>query len=86
MKHTDRPYRPINCSFHDVLLDRATRRKTVIVQYLSENAVRETAGIINDVLTKNGAEYMVLDNGQTIRLDFLKSVDGVKPTTFGCAS
>lgn len=76
MKNIPEKYKPIDCSFHDILLDRATRRKTIQITYHSENQEKETTGIIKDVYTKSGAEYLLMDDGVLIRLDHLILVDG----------
>ncbi len=71
-------YSPIDCSFHDILLDRATRRKKISVAYLSSGKRQQLEEvIILDVFTKNKEEFMTLDSGEMIRLDYLVSVDGV---------
>ncbi|MEM1326264.1 MAG: hypothetical protein AAGI23_09940 [Bacteroidota bacterium] len=70
-------YTPIACSFHDILLDRATRRRVVDIAYTDvDGNIKSTTAIIKDVFTKEGEEFMLLDNELTIRLDFLVSVDG----------
>jgi Rho-binding antiterminator len=69
-------YVPIACSFHDVLLDRATRRQPVEIVYRNvDGQERTTTSIIKDVFTEAGEEFMLLDNEIQIRLDFLVRVD-----------
>lgn len=71
-------YKPIDCSFHDVLLAKATRKeKCRFVFALAADDVRHIEGKILDVYTKAGEEFMQLDNGQTFRLDSLKQLDGL---------
>lgn len=71
------PYRPINCSFHDVLLHLATLKRTAEVVYWHD-ATTSTAlrSRIYDVYTEGAAEFMRLENERIIRLDQLISVDG----------
>lgn len=80
------PYRPIACALHDELQLRALRRARVTVRYRSTPGpghaasapdVRELEGRVVDVRTRDGAEYLVLAQGDEIRLDRLVDVDGV---------
>ncbi|BDS09409.1 hypothetical protein [Aureispira anguillae] len=78
MENYKRKYQPINCSFHDLLLEKATFRKTVEIIYYSVNGTRqETSSIIKDVFTQKSGEFMLLSNEELIRLDHIVSVDGV---------
>lgn len=73
----DLPYRPIDCGFHDELLALATRRRECEVVYLDEEGrERSTRGIIEDVYSRGGAEYLRLAGAETVRLDRLVRVDG----------
>ncbi|MDP2369119.1 hypothetical protein [Rhodoferax sp.] len=70
-------YRPINCEFHDVLESCATLRKTVHIESVLPNGTRQSRhAVIADVFSKEGAEYLILDDGEIIRLDALIRVDG----------
>ncbi|MGF1638578.1 MAG: hypothetical protein ACFCUU_15985 [Cyclobacteriaceae bacterium] len=74
MKHS---YKPIDCSYHDLLLDRATRKKSCRIIYKNDDNMVETVeSVIVDVYTKSGEEFMLLENKHLIRLDKLISVDG----------
>jgi Rho-binding antiterminator len=71
------PYVPINCSFHDVLLEKATLREYCKIQYFTE--IREFLtchALIKDVFTQAGEEFALLSTGESIRLDRLVSVNG----------
>jgi Rho-binding antiterminator len=71
-------YHPINCSFHDILLENATFGKNIAIIYNEvEGTRKESNNIIKDVYTKNSEEFMLLDDGKIIRLDHIVSVDGV---------
>ena len=70
-------YRPINCDFHDHLLDRATRRASVRVTYSTKDGKVTKESVIKDVYTKKGEEFMLLSTGNVIRLDHLIEVDGI---------
>ncbi len=72
-------YQPIPCDFHDRLLAAATLRKIVEVVYREGEEEHTLSARITDVYTKEKAEYVVLSEGTTIRLDRLIRVDGVEP-------
>ena len=78
-------YVPINCSYYDELEAIATLRKKVTVEYYDENGKEmsiDKVGI-KDLYTKKKEEFVVLDNGMTLRLDYLIKVDG-KPVIYSC--
>jgi hypothetical protein len=70
------PYIPIPCAIHDRLLHFATLRQVVRIAYLPEGQADAavTQGIIVDVFTQGGAEYLTLHDGLRIRLDQLIQV------------
>ncbi len=80
-------YIPIDCSFHDILLDRATRRKKIRIDYFSLSQEKEsTEAVIVDVFTKSKEEFMKLDTEEVIRLDYIISVDNIPlPEESSCA-
>lgn len=70
-------YKPISCDAHDELLARATLKRECDLGY--EDADGNTAtvhGIIEDVYSKDGAEYLRTKSGLTLRLDQLRELDG----------
>jgi Rho-binding antiterminator len=70
-------YVPISCSYYDELEALATFKKLVNIQYLDEQgAAQETEDVIKDLFTKEKVEYMLLQSGNSIRLDHLIKVDG----------
>lgn len=80
-------YQPIDCSFHDVLLDRITRKKVVDIVYSSPDGKHQTSKHIRllDVYTRQKQEFLVMADELTIRLDQIVSVDGlVRPNNFSC--
>ncbi len=78
MSDYKKKYEPINCSFYDVLLEKATFRKQVEIVYYTKDGEKETCkDIIKDVYTKNGEEFMLLKSETIVRLDHIYSVDGV---------
>ncbi len=69
-------YRPINCSFYDLLLALATQRKSINLVYLQDKVPQNVSGsIIKDVYTKEGAEFMELSSGEVIRLDRIVKIN-----------
>jgi len=78
MSEYKKKYQPINCSFHDILLEKATFRKKIILVYYEINGTKkEEHKTIKDVYTKNKEEFILLDDDKIIRLDHIVSVDGV---------
>ena len=76
------PYKPVDCSFHDVLEDAAVLRRTCRIRYRGEDdATHEETTTIRDVFSRDGAEYALLGTGALVRLDRLEQVDpGPRPT------
>lgn len=71
-------YQPIDCNYYDRLEAWATMKTICLLVFLDENDVRqEVSGGIADLYTVNKAEYLRMDNGLTVRLDRLLSVNGV---------
>lgn len=69
-------YQPIECHVHDRLEDLAVRRKVCAMRYRAMSGeVEEVAGKITDIYSRDGAEYLDLDAGLTIRLDALVSFE-----------
>ena len=72
-------YSPINCEFHDVLETRATTRALTSVVFRNEaGEVERRNAVISDVFARNGEEFLVLDSGDTVRLDRLLQIDDEK--------
>jgi Rho-binding antiterminator len=73
----DRPYVPISCSVHDELLALATlRRECELTVEAGEGAAERVHGVIADVYSRGGAEYLELRDGRTFRLDRIVALDG----------
>ncbi|HEY5802620.1 MAG TPA: hypothetical protein VIT90_02855 [Lysobacter sp.] len=79
MSHLPSPYHPINCEFHDRLEDLATLRKRARIGFRDERgAEQHRDAVITDVFARNGEEFLVMSTGETLRLDRLVDVDGVR--------
>jgi Rho-binding antiterminator len=78
MKNNLPPYRIVSCGFRDVMEAATVLRKSTVLIILNENEIEETIeGLIRDIFTEKGAEYLVMNGGRIIRLDRVMSVDGV---------
>ena len=70
-------YKPIDCNFYDILEALSTRKRYIRIQYFSALHEFQTVdALIKDLYIKDKFEYMLLSNGDEIRLDRLVSVDG----------
>ncbi|RTZ71934.1 MAG: transcriptional antiterminator, Rof [Gammaproteobacteria bacterium] len=71
-------YQPISCDLHSEYELLAMHRKPVTVQYLDDQgAEQHFQGIIKDLVTRDGAEYMQLegeDGTLEVRLDRIERV------------
>lgn len=78
-------YQPIDCSYHDMLLEKATFNKLVDIIYLKNSDIQKVSSIIRNVYTERGSEFMTLDNKTIIRLDRIISIDGNKLPDSNCS-
>ena len=69
-------YKPICCVFYDYIEEAATLKKASTIEYLEDNSVVQVESKIQTLVIKNKVEYMVLENGHSIRLDYLLSFNG----------
>jgi Rho-binding antiterminator len=68
-------YKPVNCSFYDQLEAFGVQKKKVHITYRGEQGVKEELnGIIQTFFIQNKAEYLQMENGFTLRLDYITSV------------
>jgi uncharacterized protein YdhG (YjbR/CyaY superfamily)/transcriptional antiterminator Rof (Rho-off) len=76
-------YIPVSCEFHDRLEDLATLRKQASVSYFDDGGVQQQRdAVINDVFAREGADYVALSSGETVRMDRLIEVDGYQLADF----
>lgn len=72
------PYHPIDCSYYDRLEAWATLCETCSIIRLDQDGIRhQVKSKINDLLLKDGVEYLIAENHLHIRLDQLVSVNGI---------
>ncbi|MEN7530504.1 hypothetical protein [Cupriavidus sp. 2SB] len=70
-------YTPISCEFHDRLEDVATLRKQAVIRYRDANGdIQQCTARIADIVNLKKEEFLLLDSGESIRLDRLVEVDG----------
>lgn len=68
-------YQPIDCSLHDRFEAAAVRRVPVRLRWNDSAGSLERTTTIRDVLVRDGAEYLVLDDGTTVRLDHIEGFE-----------
>lgn len=69
-------YQPISCDFQDLLEVHATRRQPTPVRFRDADGQLQTrVAVITDVYARDGADYLTLSSGDTLRLDQLVEVD-----------
>ena len=83
MNDSIQKYVPISCSFYDYLEEAATLGRLSTIEYMKDNCLVKVESAIQTLLIKNKVEYIVLDNGQSVRLDYLISFNG-KPLPKSC--
>ena len=72
------PYQPIACALTDELELRAMRGRPVGIRYRAAGGeLLERSATIRNIVAREGAEYLILDEGEDIRLDRLVEVDGL---------
>lgn len=69
-------YRPINCSFYDLLEADATMRATSNITYATDGSEGKSKGVIQKLFAKHGEEWLELDNGLILRLDQILTFNG----------
>ena len=69
-------YIPINCSFYDYLEEAATLKQVAVINYYKNGKLAEVESKIKTFTIRDKVEYMVLENGQSIRLDDLIKFNG----------
>lgn len=72
-------YHPISCAFHDLLEAHATTRKLAQIRFRDgAGAVQLRSAAITDVFAREGADYLTMSTGETLRLDQLIEVNDAK--------
>lgn len=72
------PYEPIDCGLHDRMEAWCVQRRPCALRVRSEDGSEwETVARIEDVFTAGSEEFMLLDNGERIRLDRIVAIHPV---------
>lgn len=70
-------YHPISCDYYDELEYLALRQKRIQIVFRKDNGSPCTKqAIIRTLQARQGEEFLILQDGQEIRLDQLITVDG----------
>jgi len=69
-------YHNISCSYYDQIEAYATKRTRCLIAYLDDSE-KTVEGIITDIYSLEGAEYLTVNNETAIRLDHIRSINGV---------
>lgn len=70
-------YEPVSCDYHDQLEEAAMHKKKVELEFALEGVPQKEQGVIADVYTANGAEFVKFDASSgavEIRLDQIISM------------
>ncbi|MFM1931484.1 MAG: hypothetical protein RL226_787 [Bacteroidota bacterium] len=83
MENSEKPYKPVSCSFMDEVENLATLRKRGRVEkgrivYQSNDVEMTVEDAILTWESINGAEYLVLESGLKIRMDHVVSIYDVR--------
>ena len=71
-------YQPIACNFYDYLEADAALGNVSKIKYVDHNGVVETiSGVIKDLHARHGEEFLLLDDGQVLRLDAILEFNGM---------
>lgn len=74
-------YYPIDCNFYDELLQIITKKQKVWIDYQDENRkFYKIEALPIDAVTKDKAEFLILEDGQEIRMDYLHKVGSAVAT------
>lgn len=77
------PYRPISCNFYDELVLLAMRSTDCTIRLLdAEGRPFQIQGIIKDLETRSGEEFMLLQDGRRFRLDQIQQVNDLSPNNY----
>jgi len=73
----EQKYQPISCDYYDELEIVAMRQTIAEIVFKNEKGVETTISTkIKTLQTRNSEEFLILENGDEIRLDRLVSMNG----------
>ena len=74
--HPKSSYKPIACSFHDLILHHATLQDELELSYYENEKTAVENCRIMDVITKESEEFLITSSAKRIRLDQIISING----------
>lgn len=79
-KPSNQPYHPIDCSFYDRIEAAIVLRTPVLLEFVEadNSPVTKQIHLINTRIA-DGEEYVILENGQEVRMDRIISLNGIHP-------
>jgi len=75
---SEKSYKPISCQLYDQLEILSMHKTDCKITYSVEEETKVIQGKIIDLFPISGVEYLKLDNGKTLRLDLLQSINGIE--------
>jgi len=77
MKKKNTDYKPIDCNLYDEVILLIMRKQKIKIDYQTETGKsQEVETILKDVYAREGEEFVLLENGDKIRLDRVVKIDG----------
>lgn len=73
----EKGYDPVSCDWHDELEAAALHKKEVVLELAEGNDRKSERGRVADVFTRDGAEFVRIENGDgsaEIRLDRIQAM------------
>lgn len=75
------PYQPVSCDLHSRLELAVMRRRSLRLEWQTEDGLRVDTGVPVDIYTRDGAEWLEVDlvTGEhlRLRLDRMAVIDGI---------
>ncbi len=76
--YSETPYKPIACSFYDIIETAAVKKSDINITYLNNGEITERVNVqITSINSKNKAEYITLSDNTEVRLDKILTINGV---------
>ncbi|NNF33984.1 MAG: hypothetical protein HKN68_07740 [Saprospiraceae bacterium] len=73
-------YKPINCSYYDILEAHATTGNLIKITIKKEDeGIQEYSDRIINLKSKKGEEFAIMESGKVVRLDNIVAINGVSP-------
>ena len=76
MDTTKKEYTPISCATYDDIIRYVTHKAPVTMTLETDGSTETKDVLVTDVYTKESVEYMTTGEGNTYRLDQIRSIQG----------